>query len=337
MRAPEGYDPFVRGRFAAGVRTIEARDAARDRVFPCEVWYPAVAQQARDASASQTEARDAAAEPGTYPLLVFSHHSGGNRRTATFLCTHLAGHGYVVAAMDHSELVAPELAPRPDEAEAQKAARAQAWIANRVPDVHVLLDRLFGGDWDSQARIDPARIGIVGHSFGGWTALAATEADARIGAVAALAPAGSSNPRPGVLPATLDFNWGRDVPALYLVAENDVSLPLSGMVELFDRTPATKQMLILRRADHLHFVDDVEQAHEAVRAMPLGGKLAWLKEMRPIGELCSGEDAHHFARGLTLAHFDAALKRHDDARRFLEGDLEAELAERGVSAMQHLR
>ncbi|MGZ3532833.1 MAG: alpha/beta hydrolase [Vulcanimicrobiaceae bacterium] len=64
----------------------------------------------RDTPRRQLAVRDAAARPGTYPLIVFSHHSGGHRRTATFLCTHLSSHGYVVAALDHSEVVAAELA-----------------------------------------------------------------------------------------------------------------------------------------------------------------------------------------------------------------------------------
>jgi len=143
----------------------------------------------------------------------------------------------------------------------------------------------------------------VGHSFGGWTALAAPAVEWRISAVVALAPGGSSQPKPGIIPVKLTFTWGRDVPTLYLVAENDTSLPLAGMYELFERTPATKQMVILRRADHLHFMDNVEEVHETVRAMTFPGELAWiLKEMRPIAELCSGEQAHLFVRGLTLCH-----------------------------------
>ncbi len=35
------YDPFAAGRFPVGVRTIQALDPARGRLFPCEVWYPA--------------------------------------------------------------------------------------------------------------------------------------------------------------------------------------------------------------------------------------------------------------------------------------------------------
>jgi len=311
------YDPFVRGKFPVGVRTIEAQDAKRNRTFPCEIWYPAAAQQIP--------------QPGNYPLIVFSHHSGGNRRSATYLTTHLCSHGYVVAALNHSEVVAPELAPKPDETPDERSARAQAWIANRVPDIRFLLDHLLA----SEPNLDPERIGIAGHSFGGWTALAAPEVESRIHAVVALAPGGASNPKPGILPLTLTFDWGRDVPTLYLVAENDVPLPLDGMIELFERTPSTKQMMILRRADHLHFIDDVESQHEAVRKMSFPGLAAWMqKEMRPIEELCSGDQAHLFVRGLTLCHMDATLKKMDNARQFLAGNIEAELAARGVEAMQ---
>ena len=106
------------------------------------------------------------------------------------------------------------------------------------------------------------------------------------------------------------------------------------MYELFERTPATKQMVILRRADHMHFMDNVEEMHETVRAMPFTGESAWIpKEMRPIAELCSGEQAHLFVRGLTLCQMDATLRRQEEAQRLLAGDIETELAERGVDAI----
>jgi hypothetical protein len=44
------------------------------------------------------------------------------------------------------------------------------------------------------------------------------------------------------------------------------------MYELFQRTPATKQLLMLRRADHGHFMDNPEQQHEGMRTTSLGGK-----------------------------------------------------------------
>jgi dienelactone hydrolase len=294
------------------VRTLEAVDTSRSRTFPCEVWYPAAS--------------------GTYPLVAYSHHSGGNRRVATFLCTHLASHGYVVAALDHSEVVAPELGPHPGESAEQRSARTEAWIESRVPDVRFLLDHVLESARLLGATPDPDRIGLVGHSFGGWTVLAVPEVDDRIRSVVGLAPAGSSIRRPGIIPATLTFEWARDIPTLYLVGDHDTSLPLAGMVELFERTPGAKQMVILHRADHMHFVDEIESSHEAARALPAVGDLAWLSEMRPIAELCPPDDAHLFVRGLTVAHLDATLRGNDDAQRFLRRDVQAELAARGVDA-----
>jgi pimeloyl-ACP methyl ester carboxylesterase len=215
-------------------------------------------------------------------------------------------------------------------------------INSRVPDVRYLLDFLLGGGADD-IELDPERIGLVGHSFGGWTVLAALEAEARVRSAVAMGPGGSSQPRPGVLPLTLTFDWGRSVPVLYLAAEDDVPIPLAGVVELFDRTPGrqagsnpSKRLFILRRADHQHFLDDVEGEHEALRAMTLPGGAAWIPgAMRPMAELTSGEVAHLFVRGLTLAHLDATLRRVNDAERFLAGHVAADLAARGVDAVAH--
>src|SRR5215470_12134262 len=344
------YDPFARGGLPVGVRTFEAFDQARGRRFTCEIWYPAdprcsgldTSPATQDSFVvpssgklrSQAAVRDAKAS-GDRPLVLFSHASGNHRRGATFLCTHLASHGYVVAALDHSEVIAPELARRNGETPEQKATRWRAVIASRVPDVRFLLDLLLSGPEPADVGLDADRIGIVGHSFGGWTALATTEIEPRIRAVVALAPGGASRPRPGILPATLSFAWGRDVPTLYLVAENDTSLPLAGIRELFERTPAAKQMVILRRADHLHFMDDVEDAHEASRTMQWPKELAWLNEMKPMSELCSGAEAHLFIRGLTVCQLDATLKRMEPARALLLGDVAAELAVRGVDVLVH--
>ncbi len=134
----------------------------------------------------------------------------------------------------------------------------------------------------------------------------------------------------------LDFAWDRDIPTLYLAADSDVGIPAEGVAELFDRTPATKRMFILRRADHQHFLDNVETMHEFVRSMTFPGDAAWIPgAMRPITELCSGEAAHSFTRGLTLAHLDASLRQRPDARQFLDGDVVAELATRGVEATEY--
>jgi dienelactone hydrolase len=329
------YDPFGPGGCGVGVRTIEVRDPGRSRVFPCEIWYPAASP---GPAAGAAEQRGVAAAPGLHPLIIFSHYSGGGRRTATYLTRHLASHGYAVAAMDHSELVTPELRPGPDEDRDDRARRIEAIIASRVPDVRLLLAALTGPGRPAGLAgigLHQELIGVAGHSFGGWTALAAPEQEQRVRAVVALAPGGSSQPVPGVLPLTLAFGWDRSVPVLILTGDCDVPVPVDGVQEIFARAPEPKQMFVLRRADHEHFADDVEASHEALRATTLPGDAAWMSAaMLPASELCPGEHGHLFARGLTLAHLDSALRGHAPAREFLASRAERELADRGVDAAQ---
>ncbi len=52
----DNYDPFARGPYPAGVRTIDAADTSRNRVFPCEVWYPAAPEYS--GRGLSTEAQD---------------------------------------------------------------------------------------------------------------------------------------------------------------------------------------------------------------------------------------------------------------------------------------
>jgi dienelactone hydrolase len=314
------YDPFGAGPLGVDVRPLRLTDSVRGRTFPGSLWVP-----------SPGGARGV----GPLPAVAFSHYSGGDHRSAAYLCAHLASSGYLVAAMDHSETLAPELAARPGESPAERAVRVEAVVGSRVPDARLLLDRLLDGSLTGDAvAVDGDRVGLVGHSFGGWTALATAEADDRVRAVVALAPGGAANPRPGILPLTLALDWRREVATLILTGEDDVLTPLDGIRELYDRVPHPKRLAVLRRADHLHFVDDVAGAHEGLRTAQLSEDAAWMgAAMRPIEELCPAEEAHAFTRGLTLAHFDAALRGLAPARALLVGDVARVLAARGVAAV----
>jgi dienelactone hydrolase len=276
---------------AVAARSLQATDTARNRVFPVDVWYP-----------------EAGGSAGALPLILFSHHSGGTRHASTFLTTHLASHGYLVAAMDHSEVVAPELLRKDNETPEQKAKRGEGWIASRLPDLVFLLDYMLSQQLP-EVRIDADRIGAVGHSFGGWTVLEAPSVEPRIRSVVALAPGGSRKRRAGIIPATAEFRWTREVSLLLVAADQDACLPIDSMYELFERAPEPKKMIVLERADHMHFLDDVEKSHEAFRTMPVEGDLAKIQaDMRPIVELCTGDEAHSLIQDVTLAHFNATFK-----------------------------
>ena len=56
------------------------------------------------------------------------------------------------------------------------------------------------------------------------------------------------------------------------------------------------------------------------------------EDMKSSAELCPGEHAYALIQGLGLAHLDAHLRDHEHAVLFIEGDLVAHLAERGVRA-----
>jgi dienelactone hydrolase len=331
------YDPFARGPFPVGVRTGLVIDQSRgSRQISFEVWYPAAPEHAgRDLShrtqdgfivvpdgptLHQAAVRNAAVHAGTYPLILFSHSSGGHRRQSSFLCTHLASHGYIVTAADHGGNTAVDVADRAKRAAEgqvltpqERDALVQGFIADRVPDLRFLLDRVLAGAASEVSdQIDEQRIGLIGWSFGGWAVLAALEVDDRFCAVLALAPAGNSKPLPGIIPATLTFAWKREVATLFLVAEKDRFTPLSGQYELLERAPSSKGMFILRGADHGHFADQIEDSGA-----------------------CRPEHAHLFTRSLGLAHMDAALKEDRAAQQFMAHDPAAMVRDRGVDAVAY--
>jgi predicted dienelactone hydrolase len=161
------YDPFVRGPFPVAVRTLDLTDEARGgRSLPLEIWYPATdAYAGRDLdetrdryevvpgfglpSEPQDAVRDAAPRPGPFPLVLFSHGYGGHRRQSTFLCTHLASHGYVVAAPDHSgntvvDVMMAVLARQTEGPTGDPAATLPALAAARPADLTFVLDPAAG-------------------------------------------------------------------------------------------------------------------------------------------------------------------------------------------------
>lgn len=347
------YDPFARGDLPVGVRTLNWSDPSRDRLLPVEIWYPATdAYRGQDLAAATRDAyelipgfppgwqeavRDAASRAGSYPLVVFSHGFGAHRRQSTFLCTHLASHGYVVAAMDHTgntifEMVQMMMAAQTGGPIPDPGATLSELIPARPADTSFVIDRLLAGV-EGVPAVETERIGMSGHSFGGWTTLMVAGRDRRVRAALPLAPAGGWSPLPAEpLGRALELDWGRDVPTLYLVADSDTLLPLRGMHELYARTTSPKRMVVLENADHMHFCDQIEQVHELFRTMPPPIFDQVARAIKPIGDLCEAESAYRFVRGLGLAHMDAHVRGIEAAARFLAGDLVATLRDRGVGA-----
>jgi predicted dienelactone hydrolase len=168
---------------------------------------------------------------------------------------------------------------------------------------------------------------VVGHSFGGWTAVRSAPTDDRIAAIAALAPA-IGHP---LLRDALDLAWPRPVSTLVIAADRDSLLPLEELEATFRRLPPPATLVVLESTDHMHFCDGARQIHEIFRAMPVPPVIL-ARRLPPFDELAPARHGYEATSGLVLAHLDAAIRARPEAVAVAGGDLAAMLAARGIAA-----
>lgn len=355
------YDPFARGAAPVGVRTLELFEVQRKQPVTVEIWYPAAASHrgqdldpaTRDRftfapelpEASQDAVRDAEPARGRFPLVMHNHGAFGHRRVDTVLCTHLAGHGYIVASNDvpgnttadlMNDVIAQRNGKRPTAPPQQEVNRTRVAIASFVIESLVA-----GADPILSDRIDGTRVGACGQSAGGWTTLGLNSVNARTAASFAIEPLwGQHSMVPGIaeMSGWLRFDdWGRPVATFVLAGEVDPIVLLDALRGLYARLPAPKRFASLRGAGHWHFNDNAEAGHETFRQMYLNSfpddsfdTRALGIAMRPFAELCPEAHAADTQRALCLAHIDAHLKDNDAAGAFLDNDLARVFAARGI-------
>ena len=144
-----------------GCRTLEITDAALGLTFPLLVLYPASTPGGPEAIGSYTldVALDAPINPGPLPMVLISHGTGGSPLTHRLLAHYLARHGFVVGLPRH------HANHRDDNAWHNTADNLVA----RPRHLSLAIDGLlvaFG------AAVRPDWVALIGHSLGGYTALA---------------------------------------------------------------------------------------------------------------------------------------------------------------------
>jgi predicted dienelactone hydrolase len=258
------------GPYAAGVTTVEIDGN------PTEIWYPA------DSSAIESKSRDvydlrqwlisditiaevdapiyvtnayrdvAIAAEGTFPLVLFSHGLGSFRTQSTFLTTHLASWGYVVAAPDHAE-------------------RGVALLTNMgfpdfdqaSPTLGKVLDHLIDAQSDASSRfhqrLDVEKVMVTGHSAGGSTSVEFAH-DPRVDVYAPLSVDTST-----ALPTK---------PSLFMAGSFDEVIPPSKTRALHDRVEdnQTNTYILIYGAGHNVFADICYIAEEHGGLLPLARK-----------------------------------------------------------------
>lgn len=237
-----------------GSRQMLIRDAAQGVSFPAVVLYPtdepsrptAFGPFAMDVSC------DALVAQGLFPLVVVSHGTSGSHLLYRTIGTHLAKNGYVVAMLEH-----PGNNRNNNELEGTHEN-----LVNRPRHVRLTIDALIA-DARFSACLRQNMVALLGHSLGGYTALAVAGgtpwsearkkvevvADARIRALVLLAPAAAF-----YLPE--DSLRHVKVPILMLVAEHDAFTPRWHTDVVRDRVPDPAQLTsrVVENAGHFSFL-----------------------------------------------------------------------------------
>jgi len=196
------------GPASVGVRSSSLTDSTRARTLPVEVWYPAASSGTasnvidfetdpdrpsalgallEDApeecvAKTTTATRDAAAVPGAYPLILYSHCYTCTRWSAHAVIERLASHGFVVVAPDHEgDTLFDSLA-------GTASPLDNALVDVREADIRFVLDQVLAGEaLPAGITANASEIGMLGHSIGSVTAGRVAQNDARIAAVVGLA------------------------------------------------------------------------------------------------------------------------------------------------------
>jgi predicted dienelactone hydrolase len=152
-------DLRLRGPHTWRERTLKLIDPRRNRPVEADIYLP------------QTANRTPLPTPP--PLIVISHGLGSNRKTFAYLAKQLASYGFAVAVPEHPGSNTEQLEALLTGRTSQVTEPGE--FINRPLDVKFLLDeleRLSHQDPRYRGWLNPRRVGVVGQSMGGYTALA---------------------------------------------------------------------------------------------------------------------------------------------------------------------
>lgn len=146
-----------------GYRELAIFDAVQNVHIPAWVLYPTatVARTERFGPYPLDVARDAPVLGDDLPLVVASHGTGGTPWGLRGLAMHLARASHVVVMIAHPGNTKGDNALAEDDAN----------LVNRPRHVRVAIDSAFA-DTTLGPRLRPATAAVIGHSMGGYTALA---------------------------------------------------------------------------------------------------------------------------------------------------------------------
>jgi predicted dienelactone hydrolase len=237
-------DPRENGAYAAGARVItftkpSVADPTQTRTLDTVIWYPAPAGST-PVNSGYNAVLNAPLDlsGGPYPLLLFSHGSCGYPLQSVFMTGLLASHGFIVVAPPHPGNTINEF-PACGSPAAQVASAAE-----RPQDMEYVLDQMLAANADSGSpffgSIDPDRLGMSGHSFGGLTTFLTVGIDSRFKVAMPLAAA---TPVGGML----------TIPSLAMFGSVDTYVNLPNIQTAYAASQSPKYLVEIKDAGHFAF------------------------------------------------------------------------------------
>jgi predicted dienelactone hydrolase len=238
----------------AGSRQIRGTDDAQGISFPILILYPTAVPSVPTAIGPYPfdVSPDAPIAEGRFPLVVVSHGNGGSHLVYRTITTHLARNGYVVAQLEHPG----------NNRNDNRLEGTYENLVNRPRHVRIAIDAV-SSDPELGAHVRTDEVAILGHSMGGYAALAVAggipwtkegkrvevEPDPRVRALVLMAPGTAFYFPPDSL---------RDVtvPILMLTAEHDPVTPRWQAELLLDRVPDRSRVTWkeIENAGHFSFL-----------------------------------------------------------------------------------
>ncbi|MBA2682016.1 MAG: alpha/beta fold hydrolase [Ktedonobacteraceae bacterium] len=148
---------------SCGCRLIEINDAVQRAMIPLVLLYPAREPERTERFGPYTldVARDAPPIGQHLPLVIISHGNAGTPWAYRDLATHLVRAGFLVALPEH----------RGNSRNDNSLAGTAANLENRPRHISLTIDAVFV-DPVIKNHLASTGVGVIGHSIGGYTALA---------------------------------------------------------------------------------------------------------------------------------------------------------------------
>ncbi|MBM4244806.1 MAG: hypothetical protein FJ148_13480 [Deltaproteobacteria bacterium] len=236
-------DVRARAPYEAGVRTItftkqSVVSPATQRPLDTVIWYPTNPGAGAINPTYGAVVNAPVAPGGPYPIVLFSHGSCGFPLQSIFLTALLASQGFVVVAPPHPGNTITEFPTC-----GTPAAQAASFV-ERPNDMTFVLDQILAENANAAsplfAALDPDRVAMSGHSFGGLTTYLVEAIEPRVKVAIPMA-------------AAVIGQQSMSVPSLSLLGELDTRVSNAAIRTVYLASAAPKHLVEILDAGHYAF------------------------------------------------------------------------------------